>query len=102
MSDTKTNNSYFQVIIQKVKKNHIGVDLPCIIIELHCIYWIVSRTGKFKKKQERTTKTRPIAFKLRSGFLLYGCILFSNLFSSLFLRLSKIKQFIYTRDNNQS
>ena len=38
MSDEKTNNSHFYVIIQKTKKNPIGIDLLCIIIELHCIF----------------------------------------------------------------
>ena len=37
VSDKKTSNLHMQVIMQKLKKNRIGVDLLCIIIELYSI-----------------------------------------------------------------
>ncbi len=37
VSDTKTNSSHIQVIIQKGKNIRIGIELLCII-KLSCIY----------------------------------------------------------------
>ena len=57
MPDEKINNSQFKVIIQKTKKNRIGIDLLCIIIELYCIVLYLLNSAahsgpKFKSRRD--------------------------------------------------
>jgi len=37
MSDTKANNSHIQIIIQKIKKSRIDIDLFCITMQLYLL-----------------------------------------------------------------
>jgi hypothetical protein len=64
VSATKTKNSHIQVIIQKEKKNRIGVDLLCIIIELYLLNSSVQRHVKLHHPRPFILHSKTTIFQL--------------------------------------